>query len=34
MSKPAYWDEAIPTLGKRDRVLRKLIRALMEAVRG
>jgi DNA-3-methyladenine glycosylase II len=27
MSKPAYWDEAILALGKRDRVLRKLIRA-------
>jgi DNA-3-methyladenine glycosylase II len=27
MSKPAYWDEATRTLGKRDRVLRKLIRA-------
>ena len=25
--KPAYWDEATRTLGKRDRVLRKLIRA-------
>jgi len=25
--KPAYWDEATKTLGKRDRVLRKLIRA-------
>jgi DNA-3-methyladenine glycosylase II len=24
--KPAYWDEATRTLGKRDRVLRKLIR--------
>src|SRR5512141_302831 len=25
--KPAYWDEATRTLGKRDRVLRRLIRA-------
>jgi len=25
--KPVYWDEATSTLGKRDRVLRKLIRA-------
>ena len=25
--KPAYWDDATRTLGKRDRVLKKLIRA-------
>ncbi len=30
MSKPAYWDEATRALGKRDRVLRKLIRAYPE----
>ena len=28
--KPAYWDEATRALGKRDRVLRKLIRAYPE----